>query len=153
MLWLLSWFLKFDEILRDKDKTNQLHREIRVFQNFIEMRYVETLKNNLETFVDWIRMKIHQEVEDCRRLMTHSRQDFIALIYSFSLLLNNLIFDLSSSSSNLELMLKKTSSFLSDRDCLKKKIFILVAAFKYEINQRTISNRLRLLANQSHDVH
>lgn len=143
--------MEYAILLRDAEMETQLHREIGVYQSFINMEYFEALEANPETTADTIRIEIRQGVKDVQRCMAHPKEGFTSSVPPSS----PLSFRPPGSSPPrvIKPLPKKQRLSLAVEAVFEEDISIRNAAHKYNVNRRTLSRRVKGPEDNQHGVH
>jgi hypothetical protein len=127
-----------------------VHREIGIFDNFVEMSYFETLNDHFNITVDLIREEIRQDFSSYIRMTVESDAEDDESPRSFSSLFIDLVFAWGSSSlKKLKLLSKDERLVLIVAVVQNEKCSIRRAATMFEVNRIIIKRRLKRKRSRS----
>ena len=129
-------------LVNAKDEKIQLHREIGVYRNFVQLEYFEALEQYPETTIDLIREEITKAANESSLL------EYIGDVESFSPSLpssplsSNLASVLGSSPPKLLRLLPKSKRLAKALTAVRQGSSIRQAAATYGVNRKTMANRI-----------
>ncbi len=125
-------------------KKQQLHEKIIIYENFIQMKYFDQLKEYFDSIVISIRHDIRQILQNYLLFAAKSEHDFAALSSSSSSLFSCLASVLRSSSlKKIKIMLKSKRISLTVTTVQNDELSCHAIALRHEVCRRIIDNRLK----------
>ena len=138
----LQQALKVAVLLNAKNEITQLHRKIRIYRKFIQMKYFETLKLFFETTVDLIKNEIRKTINESSQLNCigdsenfSSNRSSSSLLINFASMLNNFFFKILKTRS-------KSKKIEKTLNAVKQKSSIRQTTAQYEVNRQTVFNQI-----------
>ena len=138
----LQQTLKIAVLLNAKNEIIQLHKKIKIYRKFIQMKYFEIMKMFFEITVDQIRNEIRKTINKFSQLNCiddsesfFSNRSSSLLSINFVLMLNNFFFKFLKMRFKSK-KIEKTLIIVKQKNSIRQTIAL------YEINRRIIFNRI-----------
>ncbi len=125
-------------------KKQQLHEKIDIYENFIQMKYFDQLKEYSDNIVISIKHNIRQILQNYLLLAANSEIEFAVLLSSSSSLSSCLASVLRSSSfKKIKIMFKSKRLSLTVTTIQNDELTCHAIALRHEVNKITLRNRLQ----------
>ena len=148
----LQQALKIAVLLNAKNEITQLHKKIKIYRKFIQMKYFEILKLFFEITVDLIKNEIRKTINEFSQLdyiddseKIFSNRSSSSLSINFVSMLNRFFFKFLKTRSKSK-KIEKTLIAVKQKNSIRQTIA------QYEINRQTVFNRiLKRHASETND--